>query len=978
LDRYKPTEDEVERFIEEVEIYRRRITHLQYPSTPDEISKAVKNLPIEVTGEPTEELEVSGHRDLPRIGTNKIRGGAILVLNDGIISKAPKLKKIIDKIGGEGWEWLDSLRTKDRGSRGEYKGAVSPNSKYLSEVIAGRPVFSYPSRLGGFRLRYGRARNTGLAAVGLNPATMSILDDFIAPGTQLAVERPGKGAIALPVDSIEGPTVKLTDGSVRTLATRRDAQECTGKVAEIIFVGDMLVAFGEFLENNHPLIQSGYCEEWWAMEAIEEIRKGFKEDFDKLSDLLGMPKERIRRIISEPLSVKPDAREAIKLSRVLGVPIHPRFTYFWHNIEAEELMLLRQSIVGGTLRLVEENQFLDLDRDKGVNRVLEKVGIPFDLFPDRIRLGENHLILLECLGAFKDASSCRQTKDVYELIRDLSGLIIRDKAPIYVGARMGRPEKAKERQMKPPVHGLFPVGLYGGKGRSINKAAEKESIQAEIVRRKCLHCGEESPYYKCQNCGSPTTIVKTCTRCQMTTEEDICPKCSGTTRSYRKSEIDIHRLFANAIIKTGPSQRDAKGVRGLMNRNKEPELLEKAILRAKYSLYVFKDGTTRYDATDAPLTQFTTKEVGASLKQLNELGYDVDYYGDKLENESQLLELKVQDIIIPETCGEYLLRVSKFMNELLTKVYGLSPFYKTDSIQDLLGQLVVGLAPHTSVGVIGRIVGFTRTSVCFAHPYWHAAKRRNCDGDEDSIMLALDALLNFSKSFLPSSRGGMMDAPLIIATTIDPQEVDDEAHSLDLMSRYPLEFYQKTLERADPKEVERIVEVVSKRLGKPEQYEGFHFSHFTTGLTNGGGRSSYVLQKTTQAKIKAQLGLAAKIRAVDAPDVAKRVLQTHLMPDLLGCLRAFTSQRFRCAQCNSKYRRIPLIGRCLKCGGKILTTVSKNTVTKYFDLAAYIIKHYDVGTMFNERMEMIEQNLRSVFEGTTPVQKKLTEFNALE
>jgi DNA polymerase II large subunit len=392
-------------------------------------------------------------------------------------------------------------------------------------------------------------------------------------------------------------------------------------------------------------------------------------------------------------------------------------------------------------------------------------------------------------------------------------------------------------------------------------------------------------------------------------------------------------------------------------------------------LYVFKDGTTRYDATDAPLTHFTAKEVGVNIKRLVELGYDTDYHGNKLENENQILELKIQDIIIPEGCGAYLLKVSNFMNELLTKVYGLSPFYKTNSMQDLLGHLVVGLAPHTSVGVIGRIVGFTRTSVCFAHPYWHAAKRRNCDGDEDSIMLALDALVNFSKSFLPSSRGGMMDAPLIIATTIDPQEVDDEAHNLDLMNQYPIEFYRKTLEGTDPKEVESIIEVVSKRLGTPAQYEGFHFSHFTNDITSGARRSSYVLQKTTQAKIRAQLGLAARIRAVDASDVARRVLQTHLMPDLLGCLRAFTSQKFRCVQCNAKYRRVPLIGRCLKCGGKILTTVSKNTVTKYFDLAADIIKNYEVGTMFNERMEMIEQNLKSVFEGKTPVQKRLTEFS---
>ena len=220
-----------------------------------------------------------------------------------------------------------------------------------------------------------------------------------------------------------------------------------------------------------------------------------------------------------------------------------------------------------------------------------------------------------------------------------------------------------------------------------------------------------------------------------------------------------------------------------------------------------------------------------------------------------------------------------------------------------------------------------------------------------------------------------MDAPLIITTTIDPEEVADEAHNFDLMPSYPVEFYRKTLEGADPKEAESMIEVVSKRLGKPEQYEGFHFSHFTNGIASGARRSSYVLQKTTQSKIRAQLGLAARIRAVDPSDVAKRVLQTHLIPDLLGCLRAFTSQKFRCVQCSTKYRRVPLVGHCLRCGGKILTTVSKNTVTKYFDLATEMIRNYDVGAIFNERMEMIEQNLKSVFEGKTPVQKRLTEFN---
>ena len=47
-----------------------------------------------------------------------------------------------------------------------------------------------------------------------------------------------------------------------------------------------------------------------------------------------------------------------------------------------------------------------------------------------------------------------------------------------------------------------------------------------------------------------------------------------------------------------------KGVKILMGKNKSAEPLEKGILRQKYDLYAFKDGTIRYDATNGPLTHF--------------------------------------------------------------------------------------------------------------------------------------------------------------------------------------------------------------------------------------------------------------------------------------------------------------------------------------------------------------------------------------
>ena len=76
--------------------------------------------------------------------------------------------------------------------------------------------------------------------------------------------------------------------------------------------------------------------------------------------------------------------------------------------------------------------------------------------------------------------------------------------------------------------------------------------------------------------------------------------------------------------------------------------------------------------------------------------------------------------------------------------------------------------------------------------YFHSAKRRNCGSDGDAVMLLLDALINFSKSYLPNTRGGSMDAPLVLSSRIDPEEIDDESHNLDIFERFPVEFYEET------------------------------------------------------------------------------------------------------------------------------------------------------------------------------------------
>ena len=208
-----------------------------------------------------------------------------------------------------------------------------------------------------------------------------------------------------------------------------------------------------------------------------------------------------------------------------------------------------------------------------------------------------------------------------------------------------------------------------------------------------------------------------------------------------------------------------KGVRGVFSSTKSVENLSKGVLRAKYDLQVNKDGTIRFDATELPLVAFKPKEISVSVEKLKELGYDKDIDGKILEGDDQILELKPHDILLPscpespdERADDVFIRISEFVDDELESFYGLDAFYNVKTRDDLVGHLGVCMAPHNCAGVICRFIGFSSTQGLMASPYMHAAIRRDCDGDEAAIMLLGDVLLNFSREFLPSHRGGTQDA----------------------------------------------------------------------------------------------------------------------------------------------------------------------------------------------------------------------------
>ncbi len=965
IGKYVPTMGEVERYKEEIPLYK-RVQHLQYLPSVEEIDLVAKNCPICINGEGTEDEEVTGFRDLNRVGTNRLRGGACLVIAEGLCLKAPKILKHVKKLKLEGWEFLDKFITKDNGkkSKKDELPEIAPSTKYIGEVIAGRPVFSHPSRKGGFRLRYGRARTAGLASTAVNPASMFLLDSFIAVGTQIKTERPGKGTIGTPCDEIEGPIVLLKNGDLIQI---NDVKEIRSDVNKIIDLGEILIPFGEFIENNSLLPDSSYVFEWWIQDLQRSL--GILDDKNGLNSLIELDLKTyqiVREDLGKEINLKnPSFEDAVKISEKYSIPLHPTYNLFWHDITVESLIQLIECIEKQG-QFDENTSSLLIPKTSEIKDILIELGALHTQTAEKLVLKKYSKSIIRCCGLeIKDnkiAVSSRfiqldketKNENIINLLTKLSGIEIKPRSPFRIGTRMGRPEKAALRKMRPPPHVLFPIGNFGGNQRLLRTAAEKNKIDVEAGRRTCIKCRKKTYKLICQ-CGAHTEIID--------------------------ERIEIHQVNlseelenAKKKIKERLLPETIKGVIGTISKNKTPEPLEKGILRAKHNVYVFKDGTIRFDMTDAPLTHFKPKEIGVSIEKLKDLGYIKDYLGNDLEQENQICELKPQDVIISNSCAEYFLQVAKFVDDLLSKFYGIEKFYKCRKTDHLAGHLTIGLAPHTSAGSLSRIIGFTNSQVCFAHPFYHAAKRRNCDGDEDGLILLMDALLNFSHAYIPDKRGGRMDLPLILTTRLDPSEVDKEAHNIDTLFRYPLKFYESTTKHEHPKNIESIMGLVSSRIGTTLQYEKFGFTHDTGDISSGPTESLYKTLKTMMEKMNVQLSLAAKIRAVDEADVAYKVIERHFLPDILGNLRAFSKQSVRCPQCNTTYRRIPLQGCCIKCGGKLTLTVHEMSVKKYLEISKEISDRYNLPIYARQRITLVEKSIDSLFKSDKVIKTKLTDF----
>src|SRR3989449_8803468 len=174
---------------------------------------------------------------------------------------------------------------------------------------------------------------------------------------------------------------------------------------------------------------------------------------------LSITKERLHSLATTPLATKPSAIEAMEISRSLNVPLHPLYTHFWDAIKPNELQYLRERILEFSKP---SEETIQIPNDAMLKSLLERLCLPHKVRGDSIQIGENETLILRAILKPDSSDRVHDGSNTLERLSYHGGFPVKSKAPNYVGARRGRPEKAKERVMTPEVDCLFPTRQFGG------------------------------------------------------------------------------------------------------------------------------------------------------------------------------------------------------------------------------------------------------------------------------------------------------------------------------------------------------------------------------------------------------------------------------------------------------------------------------------------------------------------------------------
>lgn len=253
-----------------------------------------------------------------------------------------------------------------------------------------------------------------------------------------------------------------------------------------------------------------------------------------------------KNILENPFKNIPTIEDAIEISKKYNIALHPRYLFYWNELEASNLIIFLEFLKKIKIKFTPDSKikFSYFPISNEVKKIFEKLGVEHSIKTISIEKvkseKEINLIILNSLNTkillsnlgFNDFklpinyseiiskklekiikfSQKNLTKTSCEILSNNSKIEIRDKGGTYIGARMGRPEKAKMRKQfndETRSHGLFPVEEIGGRTKNIVDVLKNSGfVNSEFRIYYCKKCNKDSIYSKCEICGEKTEQKK--------------------------------------------------------------------------------------------------------------------------------------------------------------------------------------------------------------------------------------------------------------------------------------------------------------------------------------------------------------------------------------------------------------------------------------------------------------------------------------
>ncbi len=341
------------------------------------------------------------------------------------------------------------------------------------------------------------------------------------------------------------------------------------------------------------------------------------------------------------------------------------------------------------------------------------------------------------------------------------------------------------------------------------------------------------------------------------------PNRAGRSGSH---SLPIAPLWSEALSRLNVSKAPAaKGVKGLMSPGKVPEPIEKGILRAVAPDLRLpgRHGAVRpHQPSRSPI--FGRRRSVPTFRPFDGSGTRTT---DRRRAHRPRAARRAPS---PGPRGRAVLRDLSHATRPVRRrrarpaLLAGAPFYRAERpVGPRRGPGGSARAAHLGRGRRTDSSGSRTAEACFAHPVFHAAKRRNCDGDEDSVTLLLDALLNFSRAYLPDTRGradGQAPGAHDPARGDRGRQGGPQRRRREPLPARPL----PRRGRGQAPEGDRPGSTSwASGSGPPRSLSGYGFTHDTRRIAGGPVRSAYRDGRSMADLVERSVLLTTQIRAVD-------------------------------------------------------------------------------------------------------------------